>query len=268
MANLALNKYLPPWAGYETEVGEIKGKEGLSTVQEALFLIRGLNAHGIFPDWIALNNGTTHGIQDKDTGIQVPLTIEIHNALEKYMISGAQHGTSGNDSGRLRDVAMKTRTTKANVATALQMLTWGVKVNEFGNAELGPNGEFIKLPQEGMDDSLWADMVSYAEDKGLKGGNYKKLNLPFENRLLGQSGDTRKRMAQGVEDFVYNLLVSVFNAENTAPLAVDLILKAGSYDLGPKGTRIEDPAEWTEKKIRERAASLGADKGPTGNFDD
>ena len=57
LANLALNQYVPDWAGLETEVGEIKGKEGLSTKEEALFLIQGLNAHGIFPDWIALNNG-------------------------------------------------------------------------------------------------------------------------------------------------------------------------------------------------------------------
>jgi len=31
LASLALSPYLPRWAGYETEVGEIKGKEGLST---------------------------------------------------------------------------------------------------------------------------------------------------------------------------------------------------------------------------------------------
>jgi predicted molibdopterin-dependent oxidoreductase YjgC len=65
-------------------VGEIKGKEGLSTIEEALFLIKGLNAHEIFPDWIALNNGTTHGIEEKDSGIQVQLTADIHKALERY----------------------------------------------------------------------------------------------------------------------------------------------------------------------------------------
>ena len=68
LANIALNKYFPSWSGYETEVGEIKGKQGLSTVEEALFLIQGLNAHSIFPDWIALNNGTTHGIEASDAG--------------------------------------------------------------------------------------------------------------------------------------------------------------------------------------------------------
>ena len=57
LASIELAQYVPGWAGLETEVGEIKGKEGLSTLEEALFLVQGLNAHNIFPDWIALNNG-------------------------------------------------------------------------------------------------------------------------------------------------------------------------------------------------------------------
>ena len=268
LANLTLNPYLPKWAGYETEVGEIKGKEGLSTSAEALFLIQGLNAHDIFPDWIALNNGTTHGIEASDKGIQVPLTAEIHNALAQYNISGAQHGTSGNNSERLRNIAQTTRTTKANVATALQMISWGVKVNEFGNALLDDNGEFVKVSEDGMSDPMWNEIVAFAKSEGLKGGNYKKLNLPFENKLLGLPRDIRERMAKGVEDFVYELLTNVFNAQDTAPLAIETIIEAGSYDLGPKGTRIEDPDEWTESKIHERAASVDADKGPAGDFDD
>jgi len=268
LANLTLSPYLPGWAGYETEVGEIKGKEGLSTPQEALFLIQGLNAHGIFPDWIALNNGTTHGIEASDAGIQVPLTVEIHNALAKYEISGAQHGTSGNNSDRLREIARQTRTTKANVATALQMISWGVEVNDFGNAILDDNGEFLKVSTKGVTDEMWEEMVAYAKSQGLKGGNYKKLNLPFENKLSGLPREIRERMAKGVEDFVYGLLVNVFNAGDTAPLGIEAILEAGSYDLGPKGKRIEDPAQWTESQIRERAAGINADKGAAGNFDD
>ena len=268
LANLALNPYIPGWAGYETEVGEIKGKAGLSTADEALFLIRGLNAHDIFPDWIALNNGTTHGIEASDQGIDVELTAEIHKALAPYGISGAQHGTSGNSSDRLRKIAALTKTSKANVATALQMISWGVKVNEFGNAILDEDGEFVKVSDRGATDELWAEMVAYAREQGLKGGNYKKLNLPFENRLLSLSGDIRKRMAKGVEDFIFELLTSVFHADDTAPLAIEAILDAGSFDLGTKGNRIEDPAEWTKEKIHERASLLDPDKGPSGDFDD
>lgn len=268
LANIALNPLVPKWAGLETEVGEIKGKEGLSTVDEALFLIKGLNAHNIFPDWIALNNGTTHGIEASGQGIQVELTQKIHEALEGYRVSGAQHGTSGNNSDRLRQIAKQTRTTKANVATALQMLSWGLKVNDYGNAMLDPNGEFIKVPDEGVTEYMWADMVAHASDRGLKGGNYKKLNLPFENRLLGQPREIRERMARRVEAFVYNMLIDVFNAGDTAPIVVDAILKTGSHDPGMKVGRLEDPAQWTPDQIIKRGAALSVDKGPEGDFDD
>jgi fructose/tagatose bisphosphate aldolase len=268
LANSALNPYVPKWAALETEDGEIKGSQGLSTVDEALFLIRGLNAHDIFPDWIALNNGTTHGIEASDQGIQVELTAEIHNQLGKYMVSGAQHGTSGNSSERLRAIVSETRTTKANVATALQMLSWGLEVNDFGNAQLDAQGHFIKNPEQGVTEDMWQEMVAYADNQQWKGGNYKKLNLPFETKLLGLAQEVRARMCKRVEDFVYSLLVNVFNAGDTAPIAIEAILKADSYDLGPKVDSIEDPAEWTEEKIRERAAAIDSDKGPSGNFDD
>ncbi|MBW1892206.1 MAG: class II fructose-bisphosphate aldolase [Deltaproteobacteria bacterium] len=267
-ANIDLNPCIPAWAGLETEIGEIKGNQGLSTTEEAMFLIQGLNAHGIFPDWIALNNGTTHGIEASDQGIQIELTAEIHNALEKYNISGAQHGTSGNSSDRLREITSKTKTTKANVATALQMISWGLEVNDYGNAILDENGDFIKIEGQGVDEKVWEKMLDYAESNGIKGGNFKKLNIVFENVFLGQPKDIRERMVKRVEDFVYNILVNVFNAENTASLAIEEIIKAGSYDPGPKTGKIEDPQEWTSEKIVERAGAIVSDKGLEGDFDD
>ena len=268
LASIELSRYVPSWAGFETEVGEIKGKHGLSTIEEALFIVRGLNAHGIFPDWIALNNGTTHGIEASAQGIQVELTAEIHQALERYRVSGAQHGTSGNNSDRLRAIAARTNSTKANVATALQMVSWGVEVNDYGNAVLDASGDFIKVPGEGVTEELWQAMRAYAEDKGWKKGDYKSLNLAFENRIMGQPRAVRELMARRVEDFVHTLLVSVFNAGDTARLGVEAILAAGSYDLGPKVGRIESPEEWTADKIRARAATITSDKGPAGNYDD
>ncbi len=268
LANIAIHPYIPEWAGLETEVGEIKGETGLSTVEEALFLIQGLNAHDIFPDWIALNNGTTHGIEEKDSGIQVQLTADIHMALEKYKVSGAQHGTSGNSSERLRQIANQTRTTKANVATALQMISWGVQVNDYGNAILDADGNFNKLKGEGVTEELWAEMVAYAQSKNWKKGDYKNLNLPFENKLLAQPREVRERIVKQVEDFAYKMMTEVFNSRDTAPFAIEAILKAGTYDLGPKVGRMEDPSEWTEEKIIQKASRLASDKGPAGKFDD
>jgi hypothetical protein len=268
LASIELNPCVPEWAGLETEVGEIKGKEGLSTAAEALFLVQGLNAHGIFPDWIALNNGTTHGIEASGQGIQVGLTAEIHEVLEPYKISGAQHGTSGNSSDRLRDIAANTRTTKANVATALQMISWGVEVNDYGNAKLDSDGNFVKLSDQGVTDQMWAEMLAYARENGLKGGNFKKLNLPFENKLLGQDKKIRERMASRVAEFAYNLMADVLNSSDTAPLVIDRILADGPQGPGPKASQIEKEQDWTRDKIIARAAELPQDKGPSGDFDD
>jgi fructose-bisphosphate aldolase, class II len=268
LANIELNPFIPDWAGLETEVGEIKGTLGLSTDEEALFLIQGLNAHGIFPDWIALNNGTTHGIEDSGSGIDVELTTQIHDALSKYKISGAQHGTSGNDSNRLKQIAARTNTTKANVATALQMISWGLEVNDYGNAILDKQGNFIKTSGLGISDGIWEQMLAHAKNNDLKDGNFKKLNRPFEAMLMTQKKEIRESMVQGVEDFVYKLLVDVFNAENTASFAIEEIIKNNSYDPGFKAQKIEDKNNWSRKKIISRASKIFSNKGPEGDFDD
>jgi fructose-bisphosphate aldolase class II len=38
--------------------------------------------------------------------------------------------------------------------------------------------------------------------------------------------------------------------------------------VGTKGSRIEDPADWTDAKIVEKAKLITSDKGPAGNFED
>ena len=268
LASIEINPFIPKWAGLECEVGEIKGDIGLSTPEDALFLVQGLNAHDIHPDWIALNNGTTHGIQASNAGIHVELTAKVHQAIKPYGLSGAQHGTSGNSSDRLREIAQYTNTTKANVATALQMVSWGVKIDDYGNAELDADGNLVKVPGRGMSEELWAEMQAEGKAQNLKAGDYKKFNLEYENKILGQAREIRERMAKDVEDFVYRLLTDVFSAQGSAQLAYETIMKAGGYDLGAKSTRTEDPAEWTREKIIAKAAALTSDKGPAGNFDD
>lgn len=268
LANLELNPLIPDWAGLETEIGEIKGSEGMSEPPEAVFLIAGLNAHNIFPNWIALNNGTTHGLESSGQGIQVDLTAEVHAALRPYKVNGAQHGTSGNNSDRLREIAEKTNTTKANVATALQMLSWGLQVNDYGNAILDAAGNFQKVKGEGVSEEMWQSMVDFAHSKGWDKGGYKNLNLAFDNKLQGQPAAIKARMCKRVEDFVYNLLINVFNGEDSADYCIDAIIKAGSYDPGPKAEKIESAADWTREKIIEKAGLLDTDKGPAGDFDD
>lgn len=274
LINLELLQFVPEWAGYETEVGEIKGDLGLSTANEALFQISGLNAMGKFPDWIALNNGTVHGLEPSAQGIHVELTHDIHEALKPYGVSGAQHGTSGNSSERLKAIAAQTRTTKANVATALQMISWGVAVNEYGNAILDADGNFSKIPDKGMSRQMWDAMVAYAAEKGWKKGDYKKLNAVFENKLWAQPQCYRERMENDVADFVYDLLVNVFNAENAADLALEIIVEANGYMALPKAKQIVDPNTWSpadygiEPCSHEHGFDCGKGHGAGGDFDD
>jgi fructose-bisphosphate aldolase class II len=121
---------------------------------------------------------------------------------------------------------------------------------------------------EGVTEAMWARMVAYANEKGWKGGNYKKLNLPFENKLLGQPQKIRSKMESRVESFVYNMIANVFNARDTADLAIETILETNGYDPGPKAQRIEDPSEWTAEKIVQRATLIEGSEGSEGDFDD
>jgi fructose-bisphosphate aldolase class II len=148
------------------------------------------------------------------------------------------------------------------------MVSWGVKIDDYGNAVLDAEGNLIKVAGRGMSEELWADMAAAGQAQNLKAGDYKKFNLTYENKILGQTHEMRERMTADVADFVYRLLTEVFSAQGTAPLAYEAIMKAGSFDMVEKASRTENPAEWTEEKIVKKAAALAGDKGPDGNFDD
>ena len=150
----------------------------------------------------------------------------------------------------------------------LAFLNAGIRLTLEDRREIDDDGNFIKVKGQGVTEEMWNMMLAYALENDIKGGNFKKLNLPFENKLLGQVKAVRERMAKRVEDFVFNMLVNVLNAEDTARLAIDAINDAGTYDPGPKVQRIEDPSEWTPEKIRKRAAAIESNKGPEGDFDD
>ena len=112
---------------------------------------------------------------------------------KKYRISGAQHGTSGNSSDRLRDIAAKTRTTKANVATALQMISWGLEVNDYGNAQLDENGNFIK-----DDEGNYID-VGWGNGEYVKGYYHDNAGL-VSGELQGELDDIRAEIIAGTLD--------------------------------------------------------------------
>jgi len=110
--------------GLEAEIGEIKlVKEGgaLSTVEESLEFVGGLNKNGVNPDLLAINNGSKHGnyAPGEEVHIDLKRTGEIYEAVRKYGISIAQHGITGTPLelvGKFADYGIR----KGNVGTEWQ----------------------------------------------------------------------------------------------------------------------------------------------------
>jgi fructose/tagatose bisphosphate aldolase len=74
-------------------VGEIGGKEGNSTVAEAVILVESMARAGLCPDLIAINNGTTHGNVRGE--IDLELSRHTFEAMKPWGVGIAQHGTTG-----------------------------------------------------------------------------------------------------------------------------------------------------------------------------
>lgn len=108
--------------GLEVEVGEINKNKSLTTVEEAVKFISSLTAKNIYPDLLAINNGSKHGNYDQNEKIFIDLerTKQIYQAIKSYGLAGiAQHGTTGTPLELLLKFR-KNGIRKANVATEWQ----------------------------------------------------------------------------------------------------------------------------------------------------
>ncbi len=111
-------------AGLEVEVGEIKsvGYEGdITTVEEAVDFITGLEKNGIQPNLLAINNGSKHGnyLPGEEVHIDLKRTGEIYDAIKKWGVNIAQHGITGTPLslvGQFADYGIR----KGNVGTNWQ----------------------------------------------------------------------------------------------------------------------------------------------------
>lgn len=123
--------------GLEVEVGEIgrKDKNGLvlTTVEEATTFIKELNKRDIFPQILAIANGSTHGyIYDKygniieQVSINIERTVEIAKAIEPFKVRIAQHGITGTPLKFINTKFPKGLIIKGNVGTFWQNLAWEV----------------------------------------------------------------------------------------------------------------------------------------------
>ncbi len=111
-------------AGLEAEVGEIKStKEGgeITTVEEAVEFVDGMEKAGVHMDLLATNNGSKHGNYKpgEEVHIELKRTGDIYNAIKKWGVCIAQHGITGTPLdlvGQFADYGIR----KGNVGTNWQ----------------------------------------------------------------------------------------------------------------------------------------------------
>lgn len=111
--------------GREGEVGEI-GKSELTEVDEALYYVKAMREHGIDIHWLAVNNGSKHGVSVDaqgniipQLGINLKRTVEIVQTLwsHGYPTRVVQHGVSGTPLHLIAEIFPKGMINKGNVAT-------------------------------------------------------------------------------------------------------------------------------------------------------
>jgi fructose-bisphosphate aldolase class II len=125
--------------GLEVEVGEIGRKDGqgliLTRPEEAVEFIRALNENDVFPNVLAIANGSSHGHSYDANGnvveqlsIDIPQTVAIAKALRdaKLKVGIAQHGITGTPRDLINLHFPKGDIIKGNVGTFWQDVVFAV----------------------------------------------------------------------------------------------------------------------------------------------
>jgi fructose/tagatose bisphosphate aldolase len=265
--DVAMN--IPLYVGLEVEVGEIKGPGVLSTVEEAEYFVGGLNSWAVFPDFLAISNGSMHGTYDKSTGlvesIDLNRTKEIADHIAQYGVVIAQHGISGTPFDKV-GTFKQYGIFKGNVGTLWQNILFGLKLEENTGNPILEGGSYVKDPDRGISDELWAEMVAWADSKSLsrKSGDYKKANAPFNDKILALEKKYIDRILEETESWAARFF-NAFRCEGTGKMVMEHILARGDYNSAPEVRIIARRENYT----RTKAPDFHDRKdGPKGDFSD
>ncbi|MGI6442932.1 MAG: class II fructose-bisphosphate aldolase [Synergistaceae bacterium] len=266
VATRSLAGWLPSELGLEVEVGEIKGPGELSTVEEASYFIGGLNAWGVFPDYLAISNGSLHGTYDPTVGqmegIDLRRTKEIADAIEPYGVTIAQHGISGTPLDKC-STFRKYGIRKGNVATLFQNIYYGVKMDpDTGNA-ITDGGAYIKESDRGITVGLWEKIVAAGDELGMsrKSGDYKKLNLPFYEMILNEPQPIIDRIVDEMQYWAEKY-IDAFGAAGSADAVAEVMSRRPDHNASPDRKIIASRKDYTAGK----APKTGGNDGK--NYDD
>lgn len=265
-ATRSIADWLPSGLGLEVEVGEIKGAGELSTVEEALYYIGGLNAWGVFPDYLAISNGSLHGTYDPSAGqmegIDLARTREIADAIAPYGVAIAQHGISGTPLDKVstfRDYGIR----KGNVATLFQNCYFGIEMDQDTGNALTEGGTYKKDPNRGVSMELWNEIVAAADDQGMnrKSGDYKKLNAFFCDRILAEPQPVIDRIVDEITWWAERF-ITAFGAEGSADAVMEVMTRRTDFNASPERKILGVRADYTE------AAAPGTGGNDGRNYDD
>ena len=189
-------------AGLEAEVGEIKStKEGgeITTVEEAVEFIEGIEKNGIHADLLATNNGSKHGNYKpgEEVHIELKRTGEIYEAIRKWGTCIAQHGITGtplNQMGQFADYGIR----KGNVGTNWQ-----------------------NIAHAGLPADLMKTMRDWAQNEG--------KDIKFATKqFLGDINSLSAEYVKKIEEAAYASaaeFITAFRAKGTASLVAQRLLK-------------------------------------------
>ncbi len=188
-------------AGLEAEVGEIKStKEGgeITTVEEAVEFIDGLEKTGVHADLLAINNGSKHGNYKpgEEVHIELKRTGDIYQAIKKWGVCIAQHGITGTPIdlvGQFADYGIR----KGNVGTNWQNIAH---------------------------DGLPADLMNSMREWVKK----ENKDIKFATKqFLSDINSIPRESAKKIEDMAYKSaaeFITAFRAKGTATLVAKRLL--------------------------------------------
>lgn len=262
-ATRALAGWLPTELGLEVEVGEIKGPGELSTVEEALYYIGGLNAWNVFPDYLAISNGSLHGTYDPAVGqmegIDLKRTKEIADAIAPFGVAIAQHGISGTPLDKV-STFRKYGIRKGNVATLFQNVYFGIKMDpDTGNA-ITEGGTYTKENDRGISRELWDKIVAAGDEKGYsrKSGDYKKLNLPFCDMILAEPQPIIDRIVDEMQYWAERF-IKAFGAEGSADAVAEIMAKRVDHNASPDRKVLTERKNYTKETAPGKGGNDGKD---------
>ncbi|NTW35714.1 MAG: class II fructose-bisphosphate aldolase, partial [Syntrophobacteraceae bacterium] len=190
--------------------------EGFTQPEEASWFIGELDKKGIRPNLLAINNGSIHGTYfgTAHEGIQLDLTRDIWKAIQPWSVDIAQHGITGTSLEKISSF-IQYGIRKGNVGTLWQNVSFGLAMNQNGNAITTENREYIKRPYRGVPDELWQEMWKWAVETNNTGGNIKNANSVFAPLFNALPSCFKRR----ISDHAYEEAVRLFEATRSIGLA-------------------------------------------------